>query len=342
MMVRVIAIVFVISLFVLTSCSSGTPLTKTTGVNSASSKSANGLNLSLSLDSSTYQSGQKVTIVIDEKNTLKTTNKVTAANKWPLTGLSVSPCGPVNYPFGVAILQGFYNSADILCVMPLKLYNPEGLYSCPMILSGINEYDFRPSSDAAIIQTLNPDSALTTKMSAEVQTTGYWTSSPTATLTNFDTGVYTVVGGDEWGTIVIVHFTVSKTSIITTTSITTVNTTATTQNQQPIEVVSASGPLQPYNPGGPIVAIILKNTSVEPVVSLAAVFTGLGPRDFKFNFNVSASNPMLSNTSISDSFTLIGAGFNNNVLYPLTITGTLQNGVMFSYIKQVEIAVPSN
>ena len=68
MMVRVIAIVFVISLFVLTSCSSGTPLTKTTGVNSASSKSANGLNLSLSLDSSLYQSGQEVTIFIDEKN----------------------------------------------------------------------------------------------------------------------------------------------------------------------------------------------------------------------------------------------------------------------------------
>ena len=77
-------------------------------VNSASSESVDGLSLSLSLDSTTYQPGQAVTIVIDETNTLSKTNNVSAADKWPFPGLSVGPCGTLNYPFGVAIFQGNY------------------------------------------------------------------------------------------------------------------------------------------------------------------------------------------------------------------------------------------
>jgi hypothetical protein len=60
------------------------------------------------------------------------------------------------------------------------------------------------------------------------------------------------------------------------------------------------------------------------------------------DFAVSTSNPLLSGTSISDSLILIGVGFSNNVSYPLTITGTLQNGVTFSYTKQVKIVEPTN
>ena len=41
--------------------------------------------------------------------------------------------------------------------------------------------------------------------------TGYWASNNVgATFSNFEPGVYTVVGGDEWGTLVIVHFTVTN------------------------------------------------------------------------------------------------------------------------------------
>ena len=86
-----------------------------------------------------------------------------------------------------------------------------------------------------------------------------------------------------------------------------------------------------------MVEITLKNTNVEPVVSLTAIFTNLGPRDFDFEFDVSNSNPLLSGISISDSLTLIGAGFDTNVSYPLTIEGTLQNGVTFNYVLQIEI-----
>ena len=106
--------------------------------------------------------------------------------------------------------------------------------------------------------------------------------------------------------------------------------------------MSVLGPLKPFNPGGPMVEITLKNTNVEPVVSLTAIFTNLESRDFDFEFAVSNSNPLLSGISISDSLILIGAGFDTNVSYPLTIEGTLQNGVMFNYVLQIEIVEPSN
>jgi hypothetical protein len=183
----------------------------TAGGNSARSLSVNGLRLSLSLDSTIYQPGQQVTIVIDETNMLSKTNNVSTADKWPLTGLSVSPCGTLNYPFGVAIFQGYYASGDISSATPLKLYDPLAVYSCPMVLSEIDTYAFQPLSDiAAVFQISDTNPVSTENMNAEVQTTGYWIGSTAVTLTNFDPGVYTVVGGDEWGSLLVVHFTVSQ------------------------------------------------------------------------------------------------------------------------------------
>lgn len=45
---------------------------------------------------------------------------------------------------------------------------------------------------------------------------------------------------------------------------------ATDIKQQPIEIIAVVGPLQPINPGGPIVEITLKNMADEPIVSLTA------------------------------------------------------------------------
>jgi hypothetical protein len=100
------------------------------------------------------------------------------------------------------------------------------------------------------------------------------------------------------------------------------------------------GPLQPINPGGPIVEITLKNVAVEPVVSLAATLEL--SRSFYFDFNVTSSNPLLPDKSISARLTLIGGGFSANIPYPLRINGTLQNSTTFAYTKQVQIVEPPN
>jgi hypothetical protein len=260
----------------LTPTTSATETTKTTsttttilnGVNSTSTTSINGLRLSLSLDSTTYQPGQSVAITIDETNMLPSTNSVPASDKWPLSALGVGPCGPMNYPFGIAIFQGNYTSSDILSATPLKLYNPTAMYNCPAILSGISAYEFQPSSDtAAIFQNSSSSPAMTESMNSEVQSTGYWVASPSETLTNFAPGIYTVVGGDEWGTLVVANFMVSATSFTTTTSVF-VTSAIVTQNQQAVEIISVVGPLQPFNPGGPLPLI---RSTVTPEMRKNAV-----------------------------------------------------------------------
>ena len=182
----------------------------TTGDNLATSLSANGLSLSLSLGSTSYNSLQQVTIVIDETNTLSKTNSVSTSDQWPLSGLNVSSCGTLNYPFGVAVFQGYYTSGDISSATPLRIFNSTAMFGCPMIFF-INRYDFQPSSDvAAIFQSSSTNPVSTENMNAEVQTNGYWMASQNLNEYNFTPGVYTVVAGDEWGALVMVHFTVTS------------------------------------------------------------------------------------------------------------------------------------
>jgi hypothetical protein len=118
--------------------------------------------------------------------------------------------------------------------------------------------------------------------------------------------------------------------------------------QEPIEIVSATGPWPSwyedgnpvYNPGGPIVVITLVNVSDEPVISLVASLDANRPdRPFEFTFDVTISKPLLSGESISSTQTLIGGGFGDLPL-PLTINGTLQSNVAFSYTKSVVITAP--
>jgi hypothetical protein len=181
--------------------------------NSASSKSVSGLELTLSLDSKTYQSGQQVGIDIDEKNTLSKTNTINSSSKWPVSGLRVGPCGTLNYPFGIEVFQGNYTAANISSATPLQIYEP-GTYTCPMILSDTSSYVFQPLSDnAAIFQMSEPTAVFSMAMNTEFEPapTGYWASNDVgAAFTNFEPGVYTVVAGDEWGALVLVHFTVTS------------------------------------------------------------------------------------------------------------------------------------
>jgi hypothetical protein len=89
-----------------------------------------------------------------------------------------------------------------------------------MILADISSYVFQPLSDTAAVFQMSESTAVSTmEMNTEFEPapTGYWASNNVgATFTNFEPGVYTVVGGDEWGALVVLHFTVSN-SVTTTT-----------------------------------------------------------------------------------------------------------------------------
>ncbi len=122
--------------------------------------------------------------------------------------------------------------------------------------------------------------------------------------------------------------------------------------QEPIEVVSVTGPWPSwyedgkpgYNAGGPLVEITLKNMSDEPVIFLETSLDLNIPspaNPYVFHFDVTASNPLPPGESISSRQTLVGGGFADILAYSLTITGTLQSNVAFFYTKQVLITSPT-
>ncbi|MFA5078538.1 MAG: hypothetical protein WC541_03530 [Dehalococcoidia bacterium] len=109
------------------------------------------------------------------------------------------------------------------------------------------------------------------------------------------------------------------------------------QNQS-VEIVSVTGPIPPITPGGPTVEITLKNISVEPITGLTA--TLVAGRSFDFNFDVSPSAPLLPGASISQKSILIGGGFSDDDLYPLTVKATQQSGATSVFTQQVQIKAP--
>ena len=186
--------------------------------------STNDLNLTMSLSNLSILPGQSISVVIDESNTLNTTNIVNASDAWPLY-LARGPCGPLNDPMGVAFFKGYYTASNISSATSLVIYHP-GTYNCPAIVYVVC-YVFQPLSDNATIYgkgwTTNQNVTTlwgglpfdTWPMSAEVTVNGYWTDSPfdalgtSATFHNLEPGVYTVAGGDEWGQLLILHFEVT-------------------------------------------------------------------------------------------------------------------------------------
>lgn len=160
------------------------------------------LNLGLFLNSLVIGAGNGVSVQIDEKNPTDRGILVSTANDWAVPGLTLGQCGTLNDPFGVGIFPGYYTSENVSAASALTLY-PPGTDNCPGILSGITGYSFEGMGNVAgIMQGQDSTPVLFEHMDVNVTASGYWTS----TFHLFSPGYYTVVGGDEWGTLIILHF----------------------------------------------------------------------------------------------------------------------------------------
>ena len=120
---------------------------------------------------------------------------------------------------------------------------------------------------------------------------------------------------------------------------------------EPVEVLSVTGPIAPFNPGGPVVDVDVKNTGGAPIVSLNASLSFVPPANlpanafppysYSFLFGVNRSNPLVPRGKMQRRpKTLIGAGFGTGESYPLTISGMLADGAQFSYILDIQIGSP--
>ena len=177
-------------------------------INTASSISTNGLSLSLSLNMTTYRPGQEVSIVLDVKNTWPETNHVPVSNNWPYSDLASGQCD-LGAPYGIAIFQGDYTSSNFSTITPLALWDYSLVVPCPVEIP-VNYYVFEPLSDIATAFSSEASFPnFNEAINFELTETGYWAGTrPNVTKHNFAPGVYTVVAGDEWGALVVLHFTV--------------------------------------------------------------------------------------------------------------------------------------
>lgn len=194
----------------------GVPRRTVTSSNSASeSYPALGISLSLSINSTRLKSGESIAFIIKEENTRIFPNEVRAVDQWAVKRLTLGPCGTVNRPFGYAMFLGKYGNDNVSSAAPLQLY-PSSVYYCPLILIP-RSYSFDPISDLAGVNGFcnpNPCFQLPLENRDDVAGTyaGVYTTDSRSAAANFHyflPGSYTLAAGDEWGDLLLLHFTVA-------------------------------------------------------------------------------------------------------------------------------------
>ena len=167
-----------------------------------------GLELSLSINSTTIETGQAINVSLSLQNTLPRINNVSADWNWALSSLlnfsySILPC-PRWDTFRV--FNGYYSQSNISSAAPLYLWPiAEGYPSCPFW--NFSTYIFQPSSSTVNVSSTFPSNYDNSFSTAENQSlTGYYLpnqgtpgSNKFPPPTPFPVGVYTIAVGDEWG-----------------------------------------------------------------------------------------------------------------------------------------------
>jgi hypothetical protein len=111
------------------------------------------------------------------------------------------------------VLKGYYDATSLVDITPLEIFDPNQILFC-VVTGGFVSYDFEPCSGMAAICTTISGYENTepppTDMTTSLTLLGFWVGGCcNATFSNFTPGIYTVVGGDEWGALVVLHFTVA-------------------------------------------------------------------------------------------------------------------------------------
>jgi len=195
----------------LTTASSTTHSTTTQSASSSSTSSGgsnSGLRLRLSVSPTLVAEGGSVLVNVSLFNTLPTPVTLAPGN----LNFTVGPCSQL--PLGIGLLSGNYGSGNLSQGQPLDIYQP-GYYNCPALFN-VAEWSFSPMSDNVTLVSEQPAGTgnYTTlenmwtqpAAAADLKLSGYWPSSSAGQPTPFGPGVYTLVAEDEWGDIVIVHF----------------------------------------------------------------------------------------------------------------------------------------
>jgi hypothetical protein len=327
----------------------------------SSTVSSSGLRLQVTMNSTNLPPHGEVAVQVEVLNTqsrnvsleVVPNQNMSAWNKYDYF------CGsnPSVSLVGFELLRGDFAAGNVSSAgPPLQLAASSAALICITNLP-LNSTTFLPNSDRTMstwtyANALQPPYPVTAEVNA---TTGYcvgsdlsgschetagilgcWNASSgsaadgslaSPSFTYLPPGEYTVAAMDDWGQTVYAHFHVGSAI------------------RSPVEVVSVTGPIPPYNPGGPVVSVTLKNVGTSTITALDATLgvenVENGVYGYSFVFNVDIYNFLVPGQTIGETHTLIGAGYDTGVDYPLTINGTLVNGTQFSYTVQVQVVPPT-
>ncbi len=157
-------------------------------------------------------------IYVDEYNSLQGLNNASASTDWPVTGLSMGACGTGDLPFGVAMYRGTYITQNVSGGQQLRIFP---VVPCPLFLRLVTGYLFQPTSDLAVILP-GGSNATSVAIAAKVNVTSLYPSGvsvgSTTSPTPLQPGPYTVAAGDEWGSLVLLHFVMGANGSLTVTT----------------------------------------------------------------------------------------------------------------------------
>ena len=201
---RYLSSLLILSLMLLEGCASSptspTAVIPTTSPSSTSVPSIDGLSLSVSINPITIVPGDVINISASERNTTNKTVSVPANQNLLFSSmfqaLNAGGGGGV-MPFGFAIYQGDFSLQNL---PPTSLPYKEPIYHNGPALK-VNSYGFDPSSGLAYVPELRTKFEVTSSTSL----IGY-TGDVAIPWVAFSPGTYTLVVGDEWGALAILHF----------------------------------------------------------------------------------------------------------------------------------------
>ena len=187
---------------------------------------ASGIGLSLAINSTVIRPNGTISLTVDEFNALSVPVNISASSQWMVQGLSEG-C-PSFVPDGFGVLRGYYTPDNVSDGRLLNIFSPPMF--CPVAhvynvtngvsgrLVNLTSYSFLPHSDnASYFVYYVPDNTLnvTKGIFGPDQMGGFpLTISATSESTSHDSlgsaapATYTVVAGDEWGNLVVLHFSV--------------------------------------------------------------------------------------------------------------------------------------
>lgn len=165
-------------------------------------------------------SGEILKLTIEMHNTAPYAIYRDKGNSWPVidgrvTRLSLSPCS-FYFPYGFSVFYGNLSLDSVNTRTPLAIWEPGAVYSCPADIV-FNYYVMHPESDVASLIGPNPPMNIT--MHSTLDLSGYWvhaipsfhgntSAGQDYQFVHFLPGNYTILISDEWGSLLLLHFSV--------------------------------------------------------------------------------------------------------------------------------------